>query len=468
MASRVGSTSTTETRLLRSLAARGDRAGAHAAAALLALARELGAVVESQEANVAIYWPGDARAGTSRVTLFLLAQEAGTLWLRKQGDWVAANYEQRIESAFHQAWQAWFPKREVFGRSGGKHRDAPPLHEIARILPEVEQLLRDTIRQLRGVATVHRTLQERQWLEKLASAVRARLDGLPGAGLLGAVAKEAVDTDEDSDGWWISLGEVQRANATLLMFVDNALGTDRRALWYGAGAESRVRIAAVDAAGRRRWPHVQRWDEGPEPPGFRHDDPWLQHLYEREHYWGWVERDPPDPGRPAPLELVDRIADRLSGLLAEMPAADSRKVALHELARLDGAREVAVRLEQSLLRRLLLSGASTGACALCGREFPVELLVAAHVKRRADCTDEERRDHVNNLIALCACGCDALFERGFVVVRDGVIRRGPREPGTDEVARRVEALLGTSRQVPWWSADRKPYFETHAARFTSE
>jgi hypothetical protein len=40
---------------------------------------------------------------------------------------------------------------------------------------------------------------------------------------------------------------------------------------------------------------------------------------------------------------------------------------------------------------------------------PRDLAVAAHIKRRADCSEEERPDVQNIAMVSCRLGCDALF-----------------------------------------------------------
>lgn len=68
---------------------------------------------------------------------------------------------------------------------------------------------------------------------------------------------------------------------------------------------------------------------------------------------------------------------------------------------LDALAQVKVRTEQARLRRLLADGRDSAACALCGDEYPVRFLVAAHVKKRAACTDAERRNLRD--VAMLAC-----------------------------------------------------------------
>lgn len=100
----------------------------------------------------------------------------------------------------------------------------------------------------------------------------------------------------------------------------------------------------------------------------------------------------------------------------------------------------AVRREQQYVRnqQLQLRGSS---CSLCGQSFPDELLVAAHIKPRSECSEEERIDTRNVCMLACLFGCDALFERGYLVVgAEGTIEAG--KPGPGQVCERVRERLG--------------------------
>ncbi|WP_152609322.1 hypothetical protein [Kocuria rosea] len=120
----------------------------------------------------------------------------------------------------------------------------------------------------------------------------------------------------------------------------------------------------------------------------------------------------------------------------------------------DGTRIVGYRPEHSQLVDVLKKGRRIIPCALCGRALPAGLLVTAHIKRRADCSDTERvNPHV--VMPACALGCDSLYERGFIVVNDaGRILRGPGAwkpqiscpPGCRDRPDRPQ-LFGPERQV---------------------
>ena len=60
---------------------------------------------------------------------------------------------------------------------------------------------------------------------------------------------------------------------------------------------------------------------------------------------------------------------------------------------LDVPTETKVRTEQQFLRQRLFGNRRTGICGLCGKEFPVEFLVTAHIKKRAACTRGEKLDY---------------------------------------------------------------------------
>jgi hypothetical protein len=301
---------------------------------------------------------------------------------------------------------------------------------------------------------------ETGWLEQLAKSLRSRLLDTPVGIMLGPASSVAEETD--SNGHSCAIGMLPGGKSGLFVFLDDSLGEDRRALWYGVWASSKDGIARAEEAGRRRWPNTQLWDGGEPPENFRYADPWLQHYSAREHYYGWQEEQDPDVSLQASDTLVDHIAGRLASLLAELgtsvPASDIDKLQL-----LDGFREATFRLEQALLRRLLLSGRATATCALCGQVYEAALLVAAHIKRRADADDAERRAVRENVMALCVFGCDALFERGYVSVDEkGTICLGPRTLATDAPKNWLQPIIG--RKCGAWSAGSEPFFAAHRQR----
>lgn len=77
-----------------------------------------------------------------------------------------------------------------------------------------------------------------------------------------------------------------------------------------------------------------------------------------------------------------------------------------------------IRAEQGKLRQLLV-GEGDVACDLCGSTFRSSLVVAAHIKPRNKCSDEELWDIPRVAMVACLFGCDASYERGYIAVNQG-------------------------------------------------
>jgi hypothetical protein len=133
----------------------------------------------------------------------------------------------------------------------------------------------------------------------------------------------------------------------------------------------------------------------------------------------------------------------------------------HHNSRLDSIAQVKVRLEQGRLRSLLAGGRASTQCALCGDLFPLAFLVAAHIKKRASCTDDERRDLDNIAMLACTFGCDALYESGWITVDDnGLVQtRPPGKAPEGRMRNRLSRLTG--RSCTAYTPSSAPYFEWH-------
>lgn len=124
---------------------------------------------------------------------------------------------------------------------------------------------------------------------------------------------------------------------------------------------------------------------------------------------------------------------------------------------LDVPRLVKTRREQSRLQKHLFGGLSMSTCALCSKSLPVELLRAAHIKRR-DNSSYEERINLANVMAACTLGCDELFERGYLYVDDS----GVLKTGTTESAVLQQVLKGYARlKVDIYSPNNASFFEWH-------
>lgn len=125
------------------------------------------------------------------------------------------------------------------------------------------------------------------------------------------------------------------------------------------------------------------------------------------------------------------------------------------------------RQESQIFRKFLFGKSRTHICDLCSRELPTRLLVAAHIKPRADCTDIEKRD-LNVIFRACKLGCDELFEKSYLIVdTNGKI------VGTENLDKSTDALKQYASQVIGKTCNalshlNEEYFEwraTHVKRY---
>ena len=115
------------------------------------------------------------------------------------------------------------------------------------------------------------------------------------------------------------------------------------------------------------------------------------------------------------------------------------------------------RKEQAMGRKRLLKGKPEGTCQLCNRKMKSEFLIAAHIKRRSECEDHEKRDLDGVMMLACKFGCDYLFEVGFIGVDSGQLIVSPALQ--DQVARGyADLLVGLKVSV---SDKQEKYFEWH-------
>ncbi|WP_410665973.1 hypothetical protein [Amycolatopsis sp. lyj-84] len=142
------------------------------------------------------------------------------------------------------------------------------------------------------------------------------------------------------------------------------------------------------------------------------------------------------------------------------PTGDEVTGDLH-FGELDAVTSVKVRTEQKKLRKLLAGGAAFAECALCGDRYPIDFLIAAHIKKRAVCTDQERRDLTHIAMLACSFGCDTLYESGWITVdQQGFVQTRPADD-LPEGLLRTRLLHLQDRQCSAHSASSETYFAWH-------
>ena len=89
--------------------------------------------------------------------------------------------------------------------------------------------------------------------------------------------------------------------------------------------------------------------------------------------------------------------------------------------------------------------------------MPVRLLHAAHIKKRAKCTEEERTDP-NIVMPLCKLGCDDLFEQGFILIDNkGLVRKNRNTPVSKDLDLHLESLV--ELKCTSFNKNTAPYFK---------
>ncbi len=132
---------------------------------------------------------------------------------------------------------------------------------------------------------------------------------------------------------------------------------------------------------------------------------------------------------------------------------------LERLSHMNSKTVTSQRKEQNILRKYLFKNTTDPRCCICHRNLPISSLRAAHIKKRADCTDDEKRD-INIVMPACLLGCDHLFENGYVVVKDGIVRSNSyKKDITNDLSNYTHNIDGN--KCLHWNNDNLKYFEYH-------
>lgn len=140
-------------------------------------------------------------------------------------------------------------------------------------------------------------------------------------------------------------------------------------------------------------------------------------------------------GVPIPSDPIDILAVEDESTSEQSTSAQESDQLLGVEDGLDALARVLVRKEQKKLRRMKFGDSPEIRCELCGRLLPRRFVRAAHVKRRANANEQERRN-LANIMAACLFGCDELFEHGYVFVDPGGrirVSNGTPKPSTADL-----------------------------------
>ena len=121
------------------------------------------------------------------------------------------------------------------------------------------------------------------------------------------------------------------------------------------------------------------------------------------------------------------------------------------------------RKEQSFLRQYLFGRKSEAICGICGRKLPVNMLITSHIKKRSECSKEEKLDYKNVVMPMCKFSCDDLYEKGYIYVQDGLVKINHKKWHTADLEKELNELEG--RNCPYFNEETSLYFEAHRKKF---
>lgn len=135
---------------------------------------------------------------------------------------------------------------------------------------------------------------------------------------------------------------------------------------------------------------------------------------------------------------------------------------LQRLATLDREGIARYRTEQHILRDYLLNDKDSGKCAICEMEYPIQFLATAHIKKRKDCNDDEKKD-INVVMPACHLGCDKVYEEGYISVVDGEIKSNLKNKHTTKpITSYISRLEGN--ECNYFNELNAKYFYYHAGK----
>ncbi|MDB4130793.1 hypothetical protein N9600_01405 [Flavobacteriaceae bacterium] len=116
------------------------------------------------------------------------------------------------------------------------------------------------------------------------------------------------------------------------------------------------------------------------------------------------------------------------------------------------------RLEQGFLRKRLFGNKTNSECSCCKKTYPISMLWCSHIKKRAKCNDEEKRDY-NVVLPMCRFGCDELFEKGFIGVDDDGLIIQTKSISNKNIQHYINNLVGN--KCVGFSNKNLKYFKWH-------
>jgi hypothetical protein len=120
----------------------------------------------------------------------------------------------------------------------------------------------------------------------------------------------------------------------------------------------------------------------------------------------------------------------------------------------------ASRKEHYYAKKLLFFDKDEEKCACCKKLLPIKLLVCAHIKKRSECSEIERKDIENIVFPMCSFGCDKLYESGYIYVDRGIFKSKDIANINNE-ALKSELLKVHGKKCLYYNSKSSIYFDYH-------
>ena len=79
--------------------------------------------------------------------------------------------------------------------------------------------------------------------------------------------------------------------------------------------------------------------------------------------------------------------------------------------------------------------------------------------------DENERKDAHVVMPACNLGCDILYEKGYIIVKDGTIKSNMvNKKSTKDLNKHIETIENSSCE--YWNSNNQKYFESHEKKHT--
>ena len=91
--------------------------------------------------------------------------------------------------------------------------------------------------------------------------------------------------------------------------------------------------------------------------------------------------------------------------------------------------------------------------------YPKSFVWCSHIKKRAKCSDEEKRD-INVVVPMCKFGCDDLFEKGYMGVNKNGQIVNLKKTSNSNITKYIDNLK--EKKLSWYTSKNAKYFKWHS------